>query len=94
MIFTGSLRGAGDTRWPMLITLIGFLLVRIPWRLSWLGTPSPYQTAMKFRYWAWGLLGAWYAMAIDIVVRTSLVTWRFLKGHWLTIKLDFHHSTD
>ena len=30
MILTGALRGAGDTRWPLLFTLIGFLVVRIP----------------------------------------------------------------
>ena len=30
MILTGALRGAGDTRWPLLFTLIGFLAVRIP----------------------------------------------------------------
>lgn len=29
-VLTGALRGAGDTRWPLLFTFIGFLGVRIP----------------------------------------------------------------
>ncbi len=38
MVLAGALRGAGDTRWPLLITLIGFLGVRIPAR--WLSRPD------------------------------------------------------
>ena len=36
-ILTGGLRGAGDTRWPLLFTFVGFLLVRIPlaYYLAW-----------------------------------------------------------
>ena len=30
MVLTGALRGAGDTRWTMATTFIGFLLVQIP----------------------------------------------------------------
>ena len=29
-ILTGGLRGAGDTRWPLAITFIGLLGLRIP----------------------------------------------------------------
>ncbi len=36
-ILIGGLRGAGDTRWPLVFTFIGFLLVRIPlaYYLAW-----------------------------------------------------------
>ena len=30
IVLTGALRGAGDTRYPILLTWIGFLVVRIP----------------------------------------------------------------
>ena len=75
MILTGALRGAGDTRWPLVFTFIGLLGIRIP-----------------LAYWfAWslklGVIGAWYAMIIDLVVRSLLVTVRFYRGRWLDIKI-------
>ncbi len=30
MILTGALRGAGDTRWPLINTFVGLLMIRIP----------------------------------------------------------------
>ncbi len=58
-VLIGALRGAGDTRWPLAFTFIGFLVVRLP--LAWLLT----------QYWDWGVQGAWYAMAIDVMVRCA-----------------------
>lgn len=75
MILTGALRGAGDTRWPFLFTLIGFLGVRIPGAYL-LTTVLP-----------WGVEGAWYAMVCDIIVRCGLVCWRFLQGGWKNIQV-------
>ena len=69
-VLTGALRGAGDTRWPLAFTFIGFLGVRLP--LAWLLT----------QYWDWGVHGAWYAMAIDVMVRCALMVARFLSGGW------------
>ncbi|MDX1964218.1 MAG: MATE family efflux transporter [Pirellulales bacterium] len=83
MILTGALRGAGDTRWPLLVTFVGFLLVRIP-----LGTALAHSSltlpwmAQSLPLLGWGLSGAWYAMVIDIYVRTALVVWRFSGGKW------------
>ena len=78
MIGSGALRGAGDTRWPLVITLIGFLLVRIPaaaWLLyeprSVLGIALPV-----------GVLGAWVATVADLWVRAALTAWRFRHGGW------------
>ncbi len=74
-VFTGALRGAGDTRWPLLFTLIGFVGVRLP--LAWL-----------FAYhWHWGVEGAWYAMVIDVLVRCLLISGRFLMGGWQSVRL-------
>lgn len=70
MVLTGALRGAGDTRWPLVFSVIGFAGVRMP--LAILFTQS----------WQWGVIGAWYAMAIDLTVRALLAIWRFLHGGW------------
>ena len=68
MVLTGALRGAGDTRWPLLFTLIGFLGVRIP--ATYLLTAS------------YGVAGAWWAMLFDISLRCLMVVYRFRHGGW------------
>jgi putative MATE family efflux protein len=69
-ILVGALRGAGDTRVPILFTLVGFFLVRIPLAHSLTDALS------------WGLLGAWWAMFADLLVRGTAFTWRFASGKW------------
>jgi putative MATE family efflux protein len=69
-VLTGALRGAGDTRWPLLITLIGFLGVRMP---------LAYGLSFSL---GWGVRGAWYAMTIDLTLRCVLVVARFCQGGW------------
>jgi putative MATE family efflux protein len=74
-VFTGALRGAGDTRWPLLFTLIGFVGVRLP--LAWLFV---YQ-------WQLGVEGAWYAMVTDVLVRCALISARFWFGGWQRVRV-------
>jgi putative MATE family efflux protein len=71
MVLTAALRGAGDTRVPVLFTWVGFLIVRIP--LAYLLTRPAFGI---------GLLGAWLAMAADIYVRGTFFLWRFASGKW------------
>ncbi len=73
MIFAGALRGAGDTRYPMLITAGCIWLVRLP---------LAYLFAVGL---GWGLAGAWTAMSIDLTVRGTLNLLRFRSGGWKTI---------
>lgn len=61
-VLSGSLRGAGDTRWPWLFVLLGYLGVRIP--LTYLLT-----TPASLGGSGWGLYGAWIAMFADLNVR-------------------------
>ena len=83
MILTGGLRGAGDTRWPLVFTFIGYLGVRIPgaYWLAWEEIPIP-GTEIVIMGWGWGVLGAWFAMVADIVVRSVFVVARFWHGGW------------
>ena len=75
MVLTGALRGAGDTRWPLLFTLVGFLGVRIPlaYFLSRNEIPVP-----GTEFVITGVFGAWCAMVVDVVLRSFLVGFRFL----------------
>jgi MATE family multidrug resistance protein len=75
MIFSGGLRGAGDTRYPMLINGGAIWLVRLP---------VAYLFAVILD---WGLMGAWSALAIDMSLRGILNFLRFRSGRWKTIKV-------
>jgi putative MATE family efflux protein len=79
-VLSGALRGAGDTRWPWLIVLFGYLVVRLP--LTYLlATPANGGGL------GWGLYGAWVAMFADLCVRGILVAARFLNGGWRLIRV-------
>jgi putative MATE family efflux protein len=79
-VLNGSLRGAGDTRWPWAIVLFGYLCVRMP-LTYWLVTPE-LEGGL-----GWGLRGAWIAMLCDLCTRGTLVAARFLQGGWSKIKV-------
>jgi putative MATE family efflux protein len=75
IIYTGALRGAGDTRWPMVFSLIGGILLRIP--IAYLGGVVL----------AGGLFGAWCGMWTDNVVKFFLGAARVLHGGWKKVKV-------
>lgn len=74
MVLAGSLRGAGDTRYPLLVTLIGIWGIRIP--VAYLLAQTPL-----------GLMGAWIGMCADLVVRALFLFFRFRSGKWKTIRV-------
>jgi Na+-driven multidrug efflux pump len=81
-IFTAALRGAGDTRVPVLFTWIGFLGVRIP-LAYFLALPG--VDLGPLGVWpgvGLGLYGAWLAMLADLMVRGGFFLWRFRSGAW------------
>jgi putative MATE family efflux protein len=72
MVLSGGLRGAGDTRWVMYITMIG------QWGLR--------MGLSVFAIWhGFGLAGVWVAMLIDMTIRSILFIFRFRSGQWKTI---------
>ncbi|AKL96429.1 putative efflux protein, MATE family [Clostridium aceticum] len=75
LVITSSLQGAGDTKFPMYVTLIGIWGVRI------LGV---YILGMKLEL---GLVGVWLAYAIDVTIRGVILMIRFLKGNWRKISI-------
>jgi Na+-driven multidrug efflux pump len=79
----GALRGAGDTRWSLGVTLAGLILLRLPlacW-LAWEQIPLPFTDA-TVAGWELGVAGAWWAMVSDVIFRSGLVLLRFLHGGW------------
>jgi putative MATE family efflux protein len=75
MVLTGALRGAGDTRWPLIFTLLGFIAIRLPLAYYFIEVLGL------------GVYGAWYAAIIDVTVRSVLLTWRFFHGGWQHIEV-------
>lgn len=71
----GCLRGAGDTKFTALVSLISVTCIRPG--ISWL---MCYPLGM-------GLLGAWLGTFCDQVLRFILTFLRFRKGQWMNIKL-------
>ena len=87
-VFAGVLRGAGDTRWPLMINFAGLIAIRIPLAayLAWETVPLSIL-GVTIIGWNLGAHGAWYAMIIDIAVRSTLIGGRFLSGRWQRVKV-------
>jgi multidrug resistance protein, MATE family len=73
MVFSGGLRGAGDTRATLAITAAGLWLVRLPLALLLTGPL--------------GLIGAWIAMGVDLQLRGLGMWWRFKSNRWARVKV-------
>ncbi len=75
MVFGGGLRGAGDTRFPMLAMFGSRFLVRIPvcWLLS--------------IHAGLGLPGVWIGMCSDFFIRAVLLSIKFKRGSWKHIQI-------
>jgi Na+-driven multidrug efflux pump len=71
IVMLHSLRGAGETRFPMVVTLIGGFCIRLP--LAWLCGIV----------WEGGLIGAWIGMCGDMLFRAVVLFARYLQGGWM-----------
>jgi len=71
IVYIGALRGAGDTRYPLLISFVGSILIRVP-----LG----YLCGIVLDG---GFLGAWIGMFGDMIWRAAAAAMRYFGGKWL-----------
>ena len=80
----GSLRGAGDTRWPLYGTVAGSYLVRLP--IAALALPTTFTLTVAGASVAPGLgLGVpvvFLALLADFYVKAVVNTSRFYSGAW------------
>jgi Na+-driven multidrug efflux pump len=74
-VMAGGLRGAGDTRYPMWVTMGSIWGIRLP-----LG----YALAVPLGL---GLHGAYFAYVLDTLARAFFMWWRWHQGRWKTIKV-------
>lgn len=86
MIVSGALRGAGDTRWPMIINVIGMACLRIPGTYLVLGTFRERILALDGRDFSL-LRAIWFVVLADLIVRAGLVLVRFLQGGWKQVQV-------
>ena len=70
IVYIWALRGAGDTRSPLLITLVGVVI-----RLT-----AGYYFGIVL---GGGLIGAWVGMYADMIWRALASTIRYARGKWL-----------
>jgi Na+-driven multidrug efflux pump len=87
IVFTYALRGAGDTRVPVLFTWVGFLLVRIPLAHLFALDRVDLGVLGTWPGLGWGLFGAWLAMFADLLVRGGFFLHRFASGRWQTVRV-------
>lgn len=75
IVYIGALRGAGDTRFPLLITIVGAIFIRIP--------VGYYFGIIE----QWGLLGAWMGMFADMLWRAYAASVRYARGAWIRTRV-------
>ncbi len=75
VIFSGCVRGAGDTKYAAMVSLICIALVR------------PSLTFLMCYVFELGVIGAWIAMSIDQYLRLLFMALRFSGGKWMKIKV-------
>ena len=71
----GALRGAGDTRFPLVSVLVGFYVCRLG--AAWLVT---FGLGL-------GVLWLWLALIGDYAARSLLKEWRFRSGAWKLVRI-------
>lgn len=69
-VFAGALRGAGDTKWPMYVTITGIWLMRMP------------LVYLFINVLAFDITVAWIITAGDFLLRSLLLGRRFLANNW------------
>ncbi|PKK40630.1 Na+ driven multidrug efflux pump [Clostridiaceae bacterium JG1575] len=75
LILSGALRGAGDTLWPLIATVVGVLIIRLS------------LASILVHGFALGLFGAWVAVFIDQFIRWAFVQGRFQSGKWKLVRI-------
>lgn len=72
-VLAGALRGGGDTRWPMYVTILGVWIFRMP------------LVYLCVQVWGLSIITVWGLTATDFLVRSVVLWRRYLVGDWKRI---------
>lgn len=75
VVYMGCLRGAGDTLYTAIASMISVTIIR---------------TAVSYIFGytiGWGIVGIWFGVLADQVSRFTFATIRFKQGKWVNIKI-------
>ncbi len=88
MVCSGGLRGGGATRPPLVVNFLGLVAIRLPLAmlLAWpeIELPGGWGT---IRACGLGAVGAWYAMAADLVARGLAMLVIFSRLRWSRVSV-------
>jgi Na+-driven multidrug efflux pump len=87
-VLAGALRGAGDVRFPMIVTTVVVWLVRLPTGM-FLGLDTvciPF-TGLCIPALGLGLPGIYGALIVEASIRAILFFFRFRSGKWESMKV-------
>ena len=75
MAMAYGLRGAGDTKFVMTVSIVSMFTLRIG---------AAYLFVNVFDC---GIMGIWYAQPLDWILRSTMFWGRFIKGKWRNVKV-------
>ena len=75
VVFSGCLRGAGDTKFVAAVSFVSILFLR------------PLLSYVLCYPLQFGLIGAWVGVTIDQFARLIATLWRFGSGKWTKIRV-------
>ncbi|MBQ8552101.1 MAG: MATE family efflux transporter [Clostridia bacterium] len=75
VLFSGCVRGAGDTKYAAVVSLVCIAFER------------PVLTYLMCYVFGFGVIGAWIAMLIDQYLRLAFMAHRFSGGKWAKVKV-------
>ena len=76
LVISSALQGAGDTKFPMYLTLAGIWGFRVIFG---------YIFAIIFKF---GLIGIWISIVLDITIRSIILYKRFLSEKWKNVIIE------
>lgn len=76
IVYIGALRGAGDTRWPMLVVIL------LSWSIIIGGGYAMVRGLPQLKS-----IGPWIAGSVYVIILGILMAWRFETGKWQKIDL-------
>jgi len=91
-VTVGAMQGAGDTKRPMVITILSMWFVRVPLAVVLaLGTvhikAGPWDFGAVTVGLGMGGVGAWIAMSMSQLTQGVLAVWYFKLGRWKHVKV-------